>query len=95
LAAERFRLANRRWPRSLDELCPAFLPSVPTDPYTGDPLLYAEREDGVVIYSVGKDGLDNDAAELGLTGKPGTDLGVRLWNPEWRGIEPLKMPQQE
>src|SRR5262249_28761985 len=53
LAAERFRLANKRWPKTLDELCPTFLSAVPLDPYVGEPLLLAVREDGIVIYSVG------------------------------------------
>ncbi|MFO0843017.1 MAG: hypothetical protein U0797_11580 [Gemmataceae bacterium] len=95
LAAERFRLANKRWPKSLDELCPAFLPLVPHDPYTGDPLVFSEREDGVVIYSVGMDGTDDGGVYFSLTGQPDTDLGVRLWNPNRRGLDPLKIPTAE
>ncbi|MFO0843285.1 MAG: hypothetical protein U0797_12960 [Gemmataceae bacterium] len=90
LAVERFRLANRRWPDTLDELRPKVLKEVPPDPYTGEPLVYAAREDGVVIYSVGAD-LSDDGGKLELSGKPGTDLGVRLYNPDRRGLEPLKM----
>jgi hypothetical protein len=92
LAAERFRLANRRWPATLDELRPNYLKEVPTDPFTGKPLLLARTEDGVVVYSVGQDGKDDGGEKLGLVLKPGTDLGVRLWNPERRGLEPLTMP---
>jgi hypothetical protein len=92
LAAERFRLANTRWPATLDELRPEHLKEVPTDPFTGKPLLLARTEDGAVIYSVGQDGKDDGGESLSLAKKAGTDLGVRLWNPERRGLEPLKMP---
>jgi hypothetical protein len=92
LAAERFRLANNRWPATLDELRPALLKEVPIDPYTGKPIRLAATEDGVVIYSVGKDGKDDGGRVQTLDNKPAADLGVRLYNPERRGLEPLRMP---
>src|SRR5262249_39096223 len=78
LAAERFRLAHKdkRWPKTLDELCPAFLPAVPIDPYTGKPLLLGRHEEGIVIYSVGEDGRD-DVGDVGpvSAGRP-ADVGL-------------------
>ena len=59
LAAERFRLAHKRWPKDLQELCPAYLEEVPIDPFDGKPLKLAHRDDGIVIYSVDKDGKDD------------------------------------
>ncbi|MFO0843016.1 MAG: hypothetical protein U0797_11575 [Gemmataceae bacterium] len=92
LAAERFRLANGRWPAKLDELRPTFLREVPADPYTGKPILLAATEDGVAVYSASKDGKDDGGRVLTADGKPGSDYGVRLYNPDRRGLEPLGMP---
>lgn len=90
VAAERFRLANNRWPRSLDELRPRYLAEIPPDPYTGRPLLYASKPNGVAVYSVGQDGVDGKGEVLRLPrGDNGTlphDLGVRLWDPDHRGL---------
>jgi hypothetical protein len=90
LAAERFRLANQRWPDKLDELCPQFLSKVPTDSYDGEPLRLAKRDDGIVIYSVGEDGGDNGGERLTPSASPTepSDLGIRLWNPDHRRLPP-------
>jgi hypothetical protein len=63
VAALRFRKAERRWPRSLQELVPKWLPEAPIDPFTGKPLAYRVDEESVIIYSVGVDGKDNGGVE--------------------------------
>jgi type II secretory pathway pseudopilin PulG len=63
LAIERFRLANGRLPKELNELIPSFLPVVPTDPFDGAQLRYKQRPKGYVVYSVGADGRDDDGTE--------------------------------
>src|SRR5262249_44571184 len=45
IACERFRLAKGDWPESLEAIPKEILPEVPTDPYTGQPLLYAKFPD--------------------------------------------------
>jgi hypothetical protein len=94
LAAERFRMANRRWPKTLAALRPKLLRDVPIDPYTGSPLLLASTEAGIVVYSASQDGKDDGGKVLDPHArmKPGTDYGVRLWNLERRGLEPPKLP---
>jgi hypothetical protein len=81
VAAERYRRLHGDWPESLEQLTPDLIAEVPIDPFTGDPLLYHHLPDGVVIYSVSSDGVDNggvvDAENPTL---PGADLGVRLWD---------------
>jgi hypothetical protein len=53
------------WPRTLGELVPTYLPSVPADPFDprGGPLRYrpsaAAPGGGPVVYSVGRDGTDH------------------------------------
>jgi hypothetical protein len=90
LAAERYRHSHGDWPPSLDVVTPDLLPAVPIDPFTGDPLFYRRREDGVVIYSVGPDGKDDGGINLTpSTTEPGTDLGVRLWDVAKRRQPPV------
>ena len=59
IAVERFRRDNGRLPTTLEELVPKFLPKVPIDPYDGKPLRYAVRDGQYVIYSVGKNRVDD------------------------------------
>ena len=59
LAVERYRLANGRLPKVIDDLTPDFIPSVPLDPYTDEPLHYRPTDDGFVIYSVDPDRKDD------------------------------------
>jgi hypothetical protein len=63
LAVEHFRLAHGQLPENLDELVPQFLPTVPIDPFDGRPLRYHRLTKGYVIYSVGRDGHDNNGRE--------------------------------
>jgi ABC-type transport system involved in multi-copper enzyme maturation permease subunit len=89
VAAERFRRQHGRWPESLDELVPRYLPRVPDDPCDGRPLRYRRTPYGAVIYSVGADGVDNGGAVevKNNTGMP-SDWGVRLWDPSGRRQPP-------
>jgi hypothetical protein len=87
LAAERFRLAKKRWPKTLVELCPALLPAVPRDPFGDGPLRLAARRDGLVIYSVGGDGQDNEGqVEAPGLGQTTDDVGIRLYHADRRGL---------
>lgn len=63
LAIERFRLAKQSLPENLSQMVPEFLPAVPEDPCDGQPLRFRRLEKGYLIYSVGKDGQDNDGRE--------------------------------
>jgi hypothetical protein len=89
LAAERFRLKHARWPDSLAELVPDYLPAVPLDPYDGKRLRYKRRAEGVIVYSVGPDETD-DGGTLDRRDRvrPGTDTGFRLWDVEHRRRPP-------
>ena len=59
LAANRYRLANKRFPESIDELIPKWIKSVPLDVVSGKPLNYRLEDGKPLIYSVGVD-LDDD-----------------------------------
>jgi hypothetical protein len=91
LATERYRNHHRKWPDTLAALVPTYLSAVPLDPFDGAPLRYRKTADGVIIYSVSTDGVDNggniDHANPSATGK---DLGIRLWDPAQRRQPPAK-----
>ena len=59
LAVERYRLAHGAWPSDLAATVPAYLQEVPKDPYDGQPVRYRRTTDGVVVYSLGPDRVDN------------------------------------
>jgi hypothetical protein len=89
LATERFRQANGRWPAKLEELTPRFLEAVPADPYDGKPLRYRKLTDGVVVYSVGEDRVDDGGVlDRRNPTRSGADLGYQLWNVERRRQPP-------
>jgi hypothetical protein len=85
LAVERFRRARGAWPKTLAELTPKLLKAVPLDPYDGKPLRYKAVPDGVIVYSIGPDRVDNggkiDRAKPTVAG---TDIGYQLWDVPWR-----------
>ena len=59
VAIERYRLDHGDSPAALDGLVPAYLASVPIDPFTGRPLLYRTDRSRFVIYSPGPDGKED------------------------------------
>ncbi|MFO0878872.1 MAG: hypothetical protein U0840_16140 [Gemmataceae bacterium] len=86
LAAEQYRLRHGHWPKSLADLGPDLAKEVPDDPFTGKKLLYRTDNEGCIVYSTGQDGVDDAARKLSLRQDPGTDLGVRVWNPKLRRL---------
>ncbi|OHB83868.1 MAG: hypothetical protein A2Z38_09050 [Planctomycetes bacterium RBG_19FT_COMBO_48_8] len=69
LAVERYRLAEGRLPKSLDNLVPAYMDAIPDDPFDGSPLKYHVRQSGYVVYSVGEDLTDEGGTEQGTQGR--------------------------
>ncbi len=96
-AAERFRLANQRWPINLEELTPKYLKSIPPDPYTGEPLRMARKGPMIVLYSVGVN-LRDDGGTLDprFGGSRGADVGFILHDPNHRRLpgKPFVFPQK-
>jgi hypothetical protein len=69
LAILQFDRDHKRRPKTLDELVPAYLPAVPSDPYDPQqhPLRYRRQKGGYVLYSVDENGVD----DLGRPAAPG------------------------
>ncbi|MBI3410696.1 MAG: hypothetical protein HY040_20355 [Planctomycetes bacterium] len=92
IAAERYRQRYEHWPKSLDDLVSAnYLDAVPDDPFAAGRIKLKRRVDGITIYSVGFDGVDNDGNidHDRSFRDPGLDLGFRLWNINARRQAPL------
>jgi hypothetical protein len=65
-ALDRWRLAQGRFPETLDSLAPAFMDELPHDIINGRPLKYHRTEEGrFVLYSVGWNQID-DNGTVGL-----------------------------
>jgi hypothetical protein len=81
VGAERYRMQTGKWPESLEAIPRTLLAQVPTDPYDGKPLRLRRTADGIVVYSVGKDGVDQGGLVVRgpMTVLP-VDQGYRLWD---------------
>ena len=68
LAVERYRIIEGRPPEHLDDLAPVYLDAPALDPFDGQSLRYKTQKAGYVIYSIGRDHIDNGGEER-LTGR--------------------------
>jgi hypothetical protein len=70
-ALERFYRENKRYPDTLDQLTPKFLPKLPPDVITGEPQKYHTTPEGsYVLYSVGRDGKDDGGSTTKVKNDP-------------------------
>jgi hypothetical protein len=100
LAAQLYRADTGRWPPSIEALVPKYLPEVPVDPLAADgrPLKYLLVRGGLpdggdrpVVYSVGRNGVDDTPDAKALPGSPWTS-----WNngrDEYRELARWVVPQ--
>jgi hypothetical protein len=91
IASERYRMARGNWPQSLDVLVQEkYLAEAPLDPVDGKPLRFRVTNDGIVIYSIGLNGIDEQGnmRRHGFIGAS-DDMGFRLWDERFRGQPPV------
>lgn len=67
LALEQYRAQTGQYPDSLEELTPAILEEIPSDPFSANGFVYRTLANdaagrGYVLYSIGADGVDNNGA---------------------------------
>lgn len=84
VGAERFRTQHGQWPERLEQLS-EFVKEMPLDPYDRKPFKLKRLADGMVIYSVGHDGMD-DGGTLDRRNpvRDGADVGFQLWDVDHR-----------
>jgi hypothetical protein len=81
VAAERYRHERGAWPASLAGLVPVYLPAPPRDPFEDAPLKLRRLPDGLVIYSVGVNKVDNGGAiRPTAPGELPVDFGCQIWD---------------
>ncbi len=93
IALERYRLDHNKWPASLKELIPRYIDEIPLDPVDGKSLRYRPFEEGVVVYSIGDNEVD-DSGDPGkdLVGGRPPDITFRLWDVKHRRQPPKPKP---
>jgi hypothetical protein len=76
LLCEQYYNDNKQYPDSLDQISTFFGGVLPTDPFSGNNLLYKKDDNGYLIYSVGANGKDDGGAILVTPGnKKPLDMG--------------------
>jgi hypothetical protein len=84
VAMERFRLANKRWPDTLQELTPRYLQTIPLDPFDGKPLRMVTKGTYRIVYSIGPNLVDDGGTFKPKPGADGMDLGFILHDADQR-----------
>jgi len=80
IALERYRGRHGRYPQTLDQLAPELLKAPLRDFTDGQPLRYRLTEDGhFVLYSVGRDGVDNGGQALSQQSVPVLTTNMIVW----------------
>jgi hypothetical protein len=69
-AVAAYRAGEGKYPARAEDVVPKYLPQIPPDPFTGEPLKFATRAGGVVVYSVGPDLVDDGGRPM-VYGSPG------------------------
>ncbi|MBI5396977.1 MAG: hypothetical protein HZA91_16900 [Verrucomicrobia bacterium] len=77
-ALERCRLADGKFPETLDALAPRFVAKLPHDIISGQPLKYRRDGAGYVLYSVGWNEKD-DGGKPGTKSAPASEDGDWVW----------------
>lgn len=84
-ALERYRLAHREYPKTLDALAPQLIAELPHDPINGEPLHYLHNGDGYTLYSVGWNEKDDGGTIVFGKGKtPAVDPEQGDW--VWQSV---------
>jgi hypothetical protein len=65
LAVRCYQTEQGRLPPSLKQLVPKYLQQVPSDPFSGRPVIYHPQGTNWLLYSVGVDGVDDGGKRVG------------------------------
>jgi hypothetical protein len=84
IAAERYRRDHAGFPPTIDALVPRYLPEIPADRITGDPLKLNTTQGKLVVYSVGADRKDD-------LGRP-AHRADGTWDPRAGELNPQPIP---
>lgn len=57
------QLRHGEYPESLEALAPEPLAKIPLDPFTNKPFVYERRDKGFAIWSLGRNGVDDNGSD--------------------------------
>lgn len=80
-AVAAYRAGEGKYPARAEDVVPKYLAQIPPDPFTGEPLKLVARPGGVVVYSVGPDGVDNGGQPL-EEARPPDAAAEATWPPK-------------
>jgi hypothetical protein len=86
-AIRAFQLQENRLPKSLEELVPRELKSIPKDPFNGKDFVYQPGKDRYLLFSVGPNGVDDGGVEDPQDSNQG-DLFLEPRNANGAGTTP-------
>ena len=69
-----YHVKHDKYPETLAELAPQYLPTIPIDPFSMGPLIYSPAGDGYTLYSVGPNMTDDKGAST----QPADDIDASL-----------------
>ena len=78
VALERHRLDRGEYPETLDALVPTYAKRIPSDPFSGKPLVYSRQPEGYVLYSIGPNNKDDGGVESDENPRERDDVAVRI-----------------
>ncbi|MFA5240227.1 MAG: hypothetical protein WC476_11065 [Phycisphaerae bacterium] len=79
IAIERYQRQHGELPADLDDLCPAYIDSLPLDLFTGKKLLFSHDEETYAVYSVGTNRQDDGGPVVRQANEGGPrDFGLRI-----------------
>jgi hypothetical protein len=87
IALELYRRRHGSYPKALTELTPEYLPQIPADRITGDPVKYRLIDGKPVVYSVGADRVDDGGVSPDRISQK-THSSAAGW-----GIDPTSAPR--
>lgn len=68
LALRSYQAEQGRIPAGLEQLVPKYLQHVPSDPFSGKPMIYRPQGTNWLLYSIGEDGVDDGGKPVGRSG---------------------------
>ena len=77
LALTAYRADHSAYPESLNVLAPRYIAQVPRDLVNEQPLHYKRQGDGILLYSVGTNGVDEGGRSFDSQ-PPGDDLVLKI-----------------
>ena len=78
LALKLFKQKAGAYPKTLEQLAPEFLESIPVDPFTGKSLVYRKDGDGFLLYSLGPNLKDDGGKARNIVDFQSTDYDI-VW----------------